>query len=145
MSSLLDIAWLIPLAPFIGAFAIWLLLISFNRTMNRLSKPVSYFLITCVAVSTGLSFALFEKNLSGQLFDLDLNIASKTFHFGLYVDSLASITSTICSSIILVIMILSYYLLNRNKGYVLYFSCLGALCGSLLSFIFSGSLFHRLF
>ena len=91
MQSLLDIAWLIPIAPTLGALFVLLLLVSFNRTINRLTKPVSYLLIICVGMSTILSFILFEKHLSGNALNLDLIILSLPFHFGLYVDSLASL------------------------------------------------------
>ena len=142
MSSLLDFAWLIPFAPFGGALFILLLLISFNRTMNRLSKPVSYLLIACVALSAGLSFALFEEGLSGELFDWDLNIGNLKYHLGFYIDSFSSLTSTICCLGVLLIMLFSYYLSERKKGYVLYFVSLSFSCGALLSFLLSGSLFH---
>ena len=145
MSSLLDIAWLIPFAPFAGAFLIWALLINFNRTMNRLSKPVSCLLALCVALSTGLSFALFEKDLSGQLLDWDLNIASKQFHLALYVDKIASLTSAICGLIVLTTMLLSYFLMERKRGYVLYFVLLGIASGSISAFTLSGNFFHKLF
>ena len=145
MPSLLDIAWLIPFAPFAGAFLIWALLISFNRTMNRLSKPVSYLLALCVALSTGLSFALFEKDLSGQLLNWDLNIASKQFHIALYVDRIASLTAAICGLVVLTMMLFSYYLMERKKGYVLYFVLLGVASGSISAFTLSGDLFHKLF
>jgi len=145
MSSLLDVAWLIPFAPFAGAFLIWALLIIFNRTMNRLSKPVSFLLALCVAFSTGLSFALFQKDLSGQLLDWNLNIASKQFHLALYVDRMASLTAALCGLVVLTIMLFSYYLMERKKGYVLYYVLLGVASGSIFAFTLSGNLFHKLF
>ena len=51
MSVLSDLAWLIPVAPFCGSLFVAVLLISFNITMNRLRKPVSFFLAGLVATA----------------------------------------------------------------------------------------------
>ena len=145
MPSLIELAWIIPFAPFAGGIFVLLLLISFNRTMNRLSRPVSYLLATCVASSTALSFTLFEKHLSGQVLDWDLSMVSMDFRLSLYVDSIATITSAICGLVILTVVILSYYLLDRKEGYVRYLVLLGISSGSIFTFILSGNLFHSLF
>ena len=42
MTSLSDTAWLIPASPLFGAFIVGLLLVNFNRTINRLTKPISF-------------------------------------------------------------------------------------------------------
>ena len=46
---------------------------------------------------------------------------------------------------IMIIMVGSYYLMDRKKGYVRYFVFLGMLCSSLLTFVLSGEPFHSLF
>ena len=46
MPSAADSAWLIPVLPLIGALITGLGLISFNRTINRLRKPVALLLST---------------------------------------------------------------------------------------------------
>jgi prolyl oligopeptidase PreP (S9A serine peptidase family) len=46
MPSAAELAWLIPVLPLVGAFITGLGLISFNRTVNRLRKPVALLLIT---------------------------------------------------------------------------------------------------
>ena len=145
MPSLLKIAWLIPFSPLFGAIFVLLLLISFNRTINRLTKPVSYFLITCVALSTIMSFILYQKHSSGNILDINLIILNLQLHWELYVDRLAAIASTAFGLIILTIMICSYFLMDRKKGYVSYFIALGLGYFSILSFILSGDLFHNFF
>ncbi len=145
MPSLLDVAWIIPFAPILGAFFVWILLISFNRTINRLTKPVSYLLIICVGISTLLSFALFQKHLKGNILDLDLILLSLKLHLDLYVNNLAAIVSTIFGFFVILIMATSYYLMERKKGYVSYFIFLALACGSLFFFILSGDPFQRYF
>ena len=144
MPLLLKLSWIIPFAPFLGGFLVLILLISFNRTMNRLSKPVSYLLIVSVGVSTILSFLLYSNNLSGQVYNWEFTLSNAELHLGFYVDSVSTLTSTCFGLFILMIMITSLYLRERKKGYVAYFVFLGLACGAIFSFILSGELFHRL-
>ena len=58
MPSPAEIAWLIPVLPLAGACLVGLGLISFNRTVNRLRKPVALLLISCVGAAAVLSFAV---------------------------------------------------------------------------------------
>ncbi len=144
MPSLLQISWLIPFAPFAGALVVGLLLVSFDRTMNRLSRPVSYLLIICTAISTVLSFILFKTNIIGQVFDWTFDLANSNLHIGLYVDSISTLIASICGFIFLALMIGSYYLMERKKGYVRYFVFLAFSCSLVFSFLYSGDIFHKL-
>ena len=49
MPSAAELAWLIPVLPLRGACLSGLGLISFNRTVNRLRKPVAVLLLTCAS------------------------------------------------------------------------------------------------
>lgn len=145
MKSVLALGWLIPLSPILGAMIVLTLLISFNRTINRLTKPVSYLLIVCVGLSTVTSFLLFQQELFGQIIDLNLVILTQKFHLALSIDKMASIISTGFGLLILIVMLSSYLLLDRRKGYVRYFIALAMISGSVFSFILSGEVFHRYF
>ena len=63
---LLNLTWLIPGLPIIASVFIALLLISFNKTMNRLTKPVSYFIIISLIFSEIINFILFRKKILGN-------------------------------------------------------------------------------
>lgn len=145
MKSVLALGLLIPLAPILGAMIVLILLISFNRTINRLTKPVSYLLIVCVGLSTVTSFLLFQQELFGQIIDLNLVILTQKFHLALSIDKMASIISTGFGLLIFIVMLSSYLLLDRRKGYVRYFIALAMTSGSVFSFILSGEVFHRYF
>ena len=145
MKSVLALGWLIPLSPILGAMIVLTLLISFNRTINRLTKPVSYLLIVCVGLSTVTSFLLFQQELFGQIIDLNLVILTQKLHLALSIDKMASIISTGFGLLILIVMLSSYLLLDRRKGYVRYFIALAMISGSVFSFILSGEVFHRYF
>ena len=145
MQSVLALGWLIPLAPISGALVLLALLISFNRTINRLTKPVSYLLILCVALSTATSYLLFQQKSFGQIIDLDFIILNFKLHLGFSIDEMASIASTGFGLLVLILMACSYFLLDRKKGYVRYFIALGLFSGSIFSFILSGEFFHKYF
>ncbi len=145
MSSFLEIAWLIPAIPFLGAAFVGILLFSFNRTMNRLTKPISWTLILCIALSTLISLGIYLKHYEGESFNYDLNISSFEFHLELYINTFVSLVSTVCGFVMSLVMICSYFILQRKKGYVRYFVLLSVLFGMIFSFILSGYPFLRFF
>ncbi len=132
---LLNLTWLIPGLPIIATVFVALLLLIFSKTMNRLTKPISYFIITSLACSEVINFILFKKNISGNyyLFRSD---------FELVVDRPALLFAEYMGLIFLLIMFFSVARLKRRSGYVRYFVFLGFLSGFVCLFSFSGSLFH---
>ena len=67
MPSAEELAWLIPILPLFGAVLTRLGLISFNRTINRLRKPVALLLISCVGAAAALSYSILFNQLNGCL------------------------------------------------------------------------------
>ena len=135
---LLNLTWLIPGIPIISSVFIALLLLSFSKTMNRLTKPVSYFLIASLTFSELVNFILFKKNIAGS----DLLFGGS---FELVVDKPALLVAESIGFIFLLIMFFSVAKLKRRSGYVRYFVVLGLLSGCVYLFSFSGSLFHSLY
>ena len=135
---LLNLTWLIPGIPIIASILISVLLLSFSKTMNRLTKPVSYFIIISLTFSEIFNFILFKKNIAGN----DLIFRS---NFELVVDRSALLFSESIGLIFLLIMLFSVAKLERRTGYVRYFISLGLLSGLVYLFSFSGSLFHNFY
>ena len=135
---LLNLTWLIPGLPIIASVFIALLLISFNKTMNRLTKPVSYFIIISIIFSEIINFIFFRKNISG-------NDPLFGGSFDLVIDRPALIFAESIGLVFLLIMLFSFAKLKRRSGYVRYFISLGFLCGFVYLFSFSGSLFHNFY
>ena len=135
---LLNLTWLIPGLPILASFFIGLLLLSFNKTMNRLTKPVSYFIIFSLLFSEIINFILFKKNISGNdsIFGSELQLV---------VDRPALIVAESIGLVILLIMLYSFAKLDRRSGYVRYFILLGFLSGFIYLFSFSGNLFHNFY
>tara|TARA_Y100001968_G_scaffold274991_1_gene268491 strand:+ start:649 stop:1101 length:453 start_codon:yes stop_codon:yes gene_type:complete len=135
---LLNLTWLIPGIPIISSIFIIVLLLSFSKTMNRLTKPVSYFIIISLIFSEIIDFILFKKNISGN----DLLFGS---NFELVVDRSATIFAQSIGLIFLLIMLFSVTKLQRRNGYVRYFAFLGFLSGFIYLFAFSGNIFHEFY
>ena len=135
---LLNLTWLIPGLPIIATVFMALLLFSFSKTMNRLTKPVSYFIIISLVCSEVINFILFKNNISG-------NYSFFRSDFELFVDRPALLFAEYIGLIFLLIMFFSVTKLKRRSGYVSYFIFLGFLSGLAYLFSFSGSLFHDLY
>ena len=135
---LLKLAWLIPGIPIIASIFIAMLFLSFRKTMNRLTKPVSFFLIISLFFSEIINFIFFKENVSGYNFIFGNN-------YSLALDRSALIFAESIGLILLLIMIFSVAKLKRKEGYVRYFISLGFLSGFFYLFSFSGSLFHNLY
>ena len=135
---LLNFTWLIPGIPIIASILITVLLFSFSKTMNRLTKPVSYFLIISLIFSEIIDFVFFKKNISGNYLLFGSNIE-------LVVDRPAIIFAESIGFIFLFIMLFSVTKLQRRNGYVRYFILLGFFTGLLYIFSFSGNIFHNFY
>ena len=138
MTMLLNLTWLIPGLPLIASIFIAVLLLSFSKTMNRLTKPVSYFIIISLIFSEIINFILFKNNISGN----DILFGTK---FVLVVDRPALLFSESIGLIFLLSMLFSVAKLERRNGYVRYFISLGILSGLVYLFSFSGSSFHNFY
>ena len=132
---ILNLTWLIPGIPIIASIFITVLLLSFSKTMNRLTKPVSYFLIFSVALSEVIDFILLKEHVSGTELLFGRN-------FELFVDRSSILFSELIGLFFLLIMLFSVTKLQRRNGYVRYFILLGFFSGFFYLFSFSGSLFH---
>ena len=135
---LLNLTWLIPGFPIIASIIIALLLLSFSKTINRLTKPVSYFIIISIVFSEIINFILFKKNITGN------NLLFGNY-FELVVDRPSLIFAESIGLLLLLIMLFSVAKLQRRNGYVRYFISLGFLSGLVYLFSFSGSIFHNFY
>ena len=138
MTMLLNLTWLIPGLPLLASIFIAVLLLSFSKTMNRLTKPVSYFIIISLTFSEIINFILFKNNISGN----DLLFGSNLV---LVIDRPALLVAESIGLIFLLIMLFSVAKLERRNGYVRYFISLGLLSSLVYLFSFSGSLFHNFY
>ena len=118
MGNSINLSILIPLFPAVVALFILILLVSFNRTMNRLTKPVSFLVVFSLLGSSLISLYLYLKKIEGELF---LSNYVKVFESKNLVLHLNSLTEKIiiCFTVIMAIVVGAlFFRLPRQKGYV---------------------------
>jgi len=144
MPSAAEIAWLIPVLPLAGACLVGLGLISFNRTVNRLRKPVAVFLISCVGAAAVLSYAALAEQLAGAgTTELLFNWASAgnfNLQMGFRVDALAAVMLALVTTIAVLVMVYSDGYMAHDKGYVRFFTYLALFSSSMLGLVISPNL-----
>lgn len=144
MPSAAELAWLIPVLPLVGASISGLGLISFNRTVNRLRKPVALLLISSVGAAAVLSFAVLAEQLAGAaprevLFDW-ASAGSFNLQMGFRVDPLAAVMLSLVTTIALLVMVYSDGYMAHDKGYVRFFTYLALFSSSMLGLVISPNL-----
>ena len=144
MPSAAELAWLIPVLPLAGAVITGLGLISFNRTINRLRKPVALLLISCVGAAAVLSYAILAGQLAGappveSLF-VWASAGSFVLPMGFVVDPLAAVMLSLVTTIALLVMVYSHGYMAHDKGYVRFFTYLALFSSSMLGLIISPNL-----
>ena len=136
MENAINLSILIPLIPLGGAILIFALLISFTRTINRLTKPISYISIFSILLSAILtSFFLlnhFEETISiANYFNTfkDNNLAIHVNAFTEKIILIADLTT-------IFVITISLLKLPRREGYVLYIGNLSLVTSIIIFSIF---------
>ena len=107
-----------PLIPMGMALFILILLVSFNRTINRLTKPVSFLLVLSLLSSALISSYLYLKKIEGEVFFSNYLGIFESKNFVLHLNSLTEeiiIFFTVITAIVIGVL---FYRLPRQKGYV---------------------------
>jgi len=109
---------LIPLIPLVTALFIFVLLVSFNRTLNRLTKPVTALVVLSLLSSAFISLFDYFKKIEEELvlseFLKFLEEKNLVIHLNLVNEKII-----IFFSLIMILIIgISFYKLPRKKGYV---------------------------
>ena len=132
MGNLINSTTLIPLIPLVTSLFIFILLVSFNRTLNRLTKPVTA-LVALSLLSSGFisSFDYFKKIEE----ELVLSEFLKFFEEKNLVIHLNLVNEKIIIffSLIMILFIgISFYKLPRKKGYISLMISLGLISSSVI-------------
>ena len=132
MGNFINSITLIPLIPLVTSLIIFILLVSFNRTLNRLTKPVTALVALSLLSSSFISsfdyFKIIEEELvlsevfkffEGKNLVIHLNLVNEKF--------------IIFFSLIMILIIgISFYKLPRKKGYVSFMISLGLISSSVM-------------
>ena len=118
MGNFINSITLIPLIPLVTSLFIFILLVSFNRTLNRLTKPVTALVALSILSSVIITLFDYFKKIEKEL---DLSEFLKFFEETNLVIHLNLVNEKIIiffSLIMILIIGLSFYKLPRKKGYV---------------------------
>ena len=135
MGNFISSTILIPLIPLVTALFILVLLVSFNRTLNRLTKPVTALVVLSLLSSALISsfdyFKQIEEELVLSKFLKFLEETNLVIHLNLLNEKIIIFFSLIMIGVIG----LSFFKLPRKKGYVLLMISLGIISSSVITSI----------
>ena len=100
------------------ALLILILLVSFNRTINRLTKPVSALAVFSLLSSALISTFLYFKKIEGEVFVSDYLKLFGSTNLILHLNSLTEKIIIFFAVIIAIVIGVLFYKLPRRKGYV---------------------------
>ena len=132
MGNFINSTILIPLIPLVTTLFIFILLVSFNRTLNRLTKPVTALVTLSLLSSAFIScfdyFKKIEKELVLSEFLKFFEETNLVIHLNLVNEKIL-----IFFSLLMILIIgLSFYKLPRKKGYVSLMISLGLISSSVM-------------
>ena len=132
MGNFINLTTLIPLIPLVTSLFILILLASFNRTLNRLTKPVTALVALSLLSSAFISlfdyFKKIEEDLVLSEFLKFLEEKNLVIHLNLVNEKII-----IFFSLIMILIIgISFYKLPRKKGYVSLMISLGLISSSVI-------------
>ena len=132
MGNFINTSILIPLIPLVTSLFVFVLLASFNRTVNRLTKPVTALIAFSLLSSAFISSLYFFKKIEEELvlskFLKDFDKTNLVLHLNLVNEKII-----IFFSLIMILVIgLSFYKLPRKKGYVSLMIGLGLISSSIM-------------
>jgi len=132
VGSLINSTTLIPLIPLVTSLFILILLACFNRTLNRLTKPVSALIALSLLSSAFISSFDYLKKIEEELvlseFLKFFEEKNLIIHLNLENEKII-----IFFSLIMILIIgISFYKLPRKKGYVSLMISLGLISSSVI-------------
>ena len=132
MGNFINSTTLIPLLPLVTSLLVFILLVSFNRTLNRLTKPVTALIALSLLSSAFISsidyFKKIEKELVLSEFLKFFEEKNLVIHLNLVNEKII-----IFFSLIMILIIgISFYKLPRKKGYVSLMVSLGLISSSVM-------------
>ena len=132
MGNFINSTTLIPLIPLVTSLFILILLISFNITINRLTKPVTSLVALSLLSSAFISLFDYLRKIEEELI---LSEFLKFFEEKNLVIHLNLVNEKIIiffSLIMILIIGISFYKLPRKKGYVSLMISLGLISSSVI-------------
>ena len=132
MGNFINSTTLIPLIPLVTSLFIFILLISFNRTLNRLTKPVTALVSLSLLSSTFISLFDYFKKIEEELVLSEFLKFFEEKNLVIHLNLLNEKIIIFFSLIMILIIGISFYKLPRKKGYVSLMISLGLISSSVM-------------
>ena len=123
---------LIPLIPLVISLFIFILLVSFNRTLNRLTKPVTALVGLSLLSSAFISSFDYFKKIEKELVLSEILKFFEEINLVIHLNLVNEKIIIIFSLIMIFVIGLSFYKLPRKKGYVSLMISLGLISSSVM-------------
>jgi len=123
---------LIPLIPLVTTLFIFILLVSFNRTLNRLTKPVTVLVVLSLLSSAFISSFDYFKKIEKELVLSEFYKFFEETNLVIHLNLLSEKIIIFFSLTMIIIIGLSFLKLPRKKGYVSLMISLGLISSSVM-------------
>ena len=133
MEDYINLSVLLPIFPLGMTIFIFFLLRSFNITINRLTKPVSFLLLLSILISILLGLYFFLNHISGNIPLASILSIFNSFNLEIHLNELTEKIIIILGLISSSIILYSVSKLPRQSGYVLYMISVGFITSLLIS------------
>ena len=132
MENSINFLIFLPTLPLGMAVFLFVLLKLFNRTMNRLTKPVSFLILLSIISSILLSLFYLSNHVEGNLDLSAYLIFLENLNLQLHLNVLTEKITILIGTISTLIIIFSVIKLPRKNGYVLYMVSIGFITSLLI-------------
>ena len=132
MGNFINSTTLIPLIPLVTTLFIFILLVSFNRTLNRLTKPVTTLIALSLLSSAFISSFDYFKKIEKELVLSEFLKFFEETNLVIHLNLVNEKTIIFFSLIMILVIGLSFYKLPRKKGYVSLMVSLGLISSSVM-------------
>ena len=132
MGNFINSTTLIPLIPLVTSLFIFILLVSFNRTLNRLTKPVTAVVALSLLSSAFISSFDYFRNIEEELVLSEFLKFFEEINLVIHLNLLNEKIIIFFSLIMILIIGISFYNLPRKKGYVSLMISLGLISSSVI-------------
>ncbi len=132
MGNFINSTTLIPLIPLVTSLFILILLASFNRTLNRLTKPVTALVALSLLSSALISSFDYFKKIEEELVLSEFLKFFEEKNLVIHLNLVSEKIIIFFSLIMILITGISFYKLPRKKGYVLLMISLGLISSSVM-------------
>ena len=132
MGNFINSIILIPLIPLVTSLFIFVLLVSFNRTLNRLTKPVTALIALSLLSSAFISLFDYFKKIEKELVLSEFLKFFEEKNLVIHLNLLNEKIIIFFSLIMILIIGISFYKLPRKKGFVSLMISLGLISSSVM-------------